>query len=134
MHKTQTARLHYHQLWLVIGLSIVCLIIYLSLTTQGMPAMGKLLNDKISHALGYFGLMLWFTQIFNNNKTRLVIACLFILMGVTLEFIQGYGGVRVYEVADMAANATGVILGWFAAAAGMDQLLRRLEHSVLRKP
>lgn len=134
MYKTQSSRLHYHQFWLVIGLSIVCLVIYLSLTTSGVPSLGGLLNDKVSHALGYFGLMLWFTQLFSKNTTRLVLACLFIAMGVTLEFLQAYGGVRVYEVADMVANTTGVILGWLAAVAGLDRVLQWIECSLLHKP
>jgi len=134
MHKTQSEKLHYHQLWLVIGLSIVCLVIYLSLTTSGVPSMGGLLNDKVSHALGYFGLMLWFTQLFRKNTTRTVLACLFVAMGITLEFLQAYGGVRVYEIADMVANITGVILGWFAAALGLDRILQWLEHNWLHKP
>jgi len=133
MSRLPASRLRFHHFWLVIGLSIVCLIIYLSLTTSGVPGLGGLLNDKVSHGLGYFGLMLWFAQIFMVNKIRFFIALAFIAMGVVLEFLQGYGGVRVYEVADMAANTTGVVLGWIAAIMGLDHILARVEQKLLKK-
>ena len=36
-------------------------------------------------------------------------------MGVGLEFVQGALGHRSFELADMAANALGVLAGWGAA-------------------
>ena len=122
MSSSRKHRLYYHQLWFVIGCSIVCLIIYLSLTTSGAMVVTSLLNDKVGHTLGYFGTMLWFMQLYKANTIRLALAVIFICMGIALEYIQGMGGVRIFEVADMAANMTGVVLGWFAAA--LDPIIR----------
>ncbi|MBK8019774.1 MAG: hypothetical protein IPK20_25850 [Betaproteobacteria bacterium] len=40
---------------------------------------------------------------------------LLVAMGIVLEFAQGLTGYRFMSLADMAANAAGVALGWFAA-------------------
>jgi VanZ family protein len=133
MPSKQTARLFYHQIWVVVGWTMVCLTIYMSLTTSGAVVVGSLLHDKVSHTLGYFCLMLWFMQLYRTNGIRLLFAILLVAMGVALEYLQGLGGVRVFEVADMAANTTGVMLGWLAAALGMDRLLAWFEGRVLKK-
>jgi len=33
-------------------------------------------------------------------------------MGISLEFLQDWGGVRHFEVNDMIANSSGVLLAW----------------------
>ena len=43
-----------------------------------------------------------------------------IALGIALEFAQGATGYRSFEVADMAANSLGVLLGW-----GISATLRR---------
>lgn len=127
---SRASRLHYHQLWLVIGISIIIGIIYFSLTSSGLPSIGSTINDKFLHAIGYFTLMLWFSQLYKKRYQRIVLMMSFILMGVGLEFLQGYGGVRQYEVADMFANTIGVLTGWLAAVGGLDGLLAWLEARV----
>jgi len=133
MSSKRTARLYYHQLWVVVGWTMICLTIYMSLTASGAVVVGSLLNDKVSHTLGYCCLMLWFTQIYKANGKRLLIALLFVAMGVVLEYLQGLGGVRMFEVADMAANTAGVFLGWLLASLGMDHILSWFEGRVLKK-
>ncbi len=124
----ETSRLRYHQLWLVIGISIIIGIIYFSLTSSGIPAVGKNINDKVLHTLGYFVLMLWFCQIYFRRLHRLILMTVFIFMGIGLEFLQGYGGVRHYEIADMFANSAGVLIGWLAATKGLDGMLAWFEN------
>ena len=127
---SETSQLRYRQLWLVIGISIIIGIIYLSLTSRGIPVIGNNVNDKLLHTLGYFGLMLWFCQIYNGRIQRFVLMVVFILMGVSLEFLQDYGGVRHFEIADMVANSVGVILGLLAAVKGLDGILAWFENLV----
>lgn len=127
MSVNESQRLKYHQFWVFIGWSLVCLIIYMSLATSGMPDIAIKINDKFGHTFGYFVLMLWFLQLYRKTYTRWFIALLIVALGVSLEFIQGLGAVRVFEVADMVANTSGVILGWLASLVGLDKMLAWLE-------
>lgn len=133
MSRHPSSQLHFHQLWLVIGWTIVLLVIYLSLNQGGIQLSGGILNDKIGHALGYFSLMLWFSQIYKSRGRRIFLAIAFIALGITLEFLQKMGGVRIFEIADMVANTTGILLGWLAAYLGLDRLLSWFEIRVLVK-
>ena len=58
--------------------------------------------------------MFWFAFLYRCTPTRLGYAIGFIAMGVAIEFIQPLTG-RNFELADMAADALGVALGWAAA-------------------
>jgi len=80
-------------------------------------------SDKLEHFAAYGLLMFLFCQIYHRTRTRLVYAAGFISMGIALEFLQRMTGYRTFEVLDMAANATGVVLGW--GAAGVLAALRR---------
>jgi VanZ family protein len=114
------------RLWLVIGWTLVLLIIYLSLT----PAPIELpleKGDKLSHALAYLAVMSWFANLYVTLAQRTGFALGFILLGITLEFIQRWTGYRSFEVTDMAASATGVILGWVLAPPRLPNYLQFVE-------
>jgi glycopeptide antibiotics resistance protein len=81
-------------------------------------------GDKLGHFAAYGLLMFVFCQIYDQPRTRLVYAAGFIAMGVALEFAQGMTDYRTFDVFDMLANATGVVLGWAVA-----RLLAALRHS-----
>jgi len=100
--------------WLTLGWGLVAAIIWLSLTPSP-PKVDFEQSDKVGHFLAYGTLMFWFSQLYVARKTRLAYAAGFAAMGVALEFIQGWTGYRDFEVYDMVANGTGVVLGWTAA-------------------
>jgi VanZ family protein len=100
-------------LLLTLGWAVVALIIYLSLTPHP-PSINVEQGDKLGHALAYATAMFWFAQLYVRSAVRLRYAIGFILLGVALEFIQAHVG-RDFEVADMAADAVGVALGWAGA-------------------
>lgn len=62
--------------------------------------------------------MFWFALLYRPTPTRLWYAIGFIAMGIAIEFIQPYTG-RNFELADMAADALGVLLGWAVAVAAL---------------
>ena len=107
------------------------MVIYFSLNNTGMPVVSSFLHDKLSHILGYAGLMLWFVQLYKGRGMRSLIAVLLICLGMVLEYLQGIGGVRMFEVGDMLANASGVVVGWLVAVAGMDRVLAWFEGRFL---
>ena len=81
-------------------------------------------GDKVGHLLAYGILMGWFCLLYRGLPARVSYAIGFAAMGVALEFAQGAVGYRLYDTADMAANALGVLLGW-AIAAAAPTILRR---------
>lgn len=96
------------------GWLLAAAIVWVSLTPAA-PEVDFQAGDKLGHLLGYGVLMFWFAQLYAARPARLAYAALFVLMGVTLEFIQGQLGYRTYDLIDMFANAAGVLLGWAAA-------------------
>lgn len=105
--------LHYHKLWLSVGWGLVVLVIYLSLTPHPpQPGIELPFSDKIGHTLAYFTLMSWFAQLYPMPQQRFLIAISCLLLGGSLEILQGMGGTRVADWWDFLANATGVLLGW----------------------
>ena len=77
-------------------------------------------GDKLGHMAAYSLLTFWFCWLYPAWKTRIAYAAGWIAMGVALEFAQGATGYRSFELADMAANSLGVLLGW-----GISATLRR---------
>ena len=77
-------------------------------------------GDKLGHMAAYCLLTFWFCWLYPAWKTRSAYAAGWIAMGVALEFAQGATGYRSFELADMAANSLGVLLGW-----GISATLRR---------
>ena len=98
---------------LALGWAWAAAIVLFSLA-PGLPATGVEGGDKLAHFLAYAALAYWFSQ-FYFHSSRLAYALGFIAMGVGLEFAQGALGYRSFELADMAANALGVLAGWGAA-------------------
>jgi len=119
-------------LWLLIGYLMVAFVIYSSLTTSPLTPSFKF-SDKFMHIVGYFGLMGWFIQIYQQKKTRILLAVIFICMGVLMEFLQDLGGVRYFEVNDMLANATGVLLAWALVKTPLSETLFFVEKKLLKQ-
>ncbi|MGH8720461.1 MAG: VanZ family protein [Burkholderiales bacterium] len=89
-------------------------IVWLSLAPE-VPDPGVEHGDKLAHFLAYAALMFWFCYLYRDTRVRIGYALLWIAMGVALEFAQGSTGYRSLELADMAANALGVLAGAAAA-------------------
>ena len=94
-------------------------IVFLSLTPKP-PDPGFAYSDKLGHLLAYALLMGWFCWLYRKRYTRLAFAIGWVALGIGLEFAQGLTPTRSFEVADMAANSLGVLLGW-----GISATLRR---------
>ena len=115
-------------LWLTIGYALVVLIVFLSLTSSPVDMeMGFPYEDKVFHALAYFTLMAWFSQIYHDKFQRNMIAVVFVFMGVMLEYLQGFDASRYFEFSDMIANSIGVALGFSIALTGAKNILLRIE-------
>lgn len=117
--------LRYFKIWLALGLGLVVAVVVVSLvpinTSLDVPE-----GDKIGHVIAYLSLSLWFGQLFTRGR-HVGVGIGLILLGVALEFFQGETGYRTFDVKDMAANATGVLLGIVLASTRLSQVLAYIE-------
>jgi len=110
---------------LLIGWGMILTVIVLSLIPVEVDLSEG--RDKWSHLLAYGGLMFWFGMLFTGAIRQLQIALAFVAMGVALEFLQRETGYRSFDVADMAANAAGVLLGWGLVRTPLGQVFSALK-------
>ena len=110
----QPATLKLRPLWVALGWLLVLFVIYVSITPDPVQ-LPVAEGDKFGHVLAYATLMSWFANLYELPARRVQFAIGFIALGVALEFVQRWSGYRSFEVADMAAGATGVALGWLVA-------------------
>ena len=100
--------LHHARLWQGLGWALVAIVVWLSLDPSPPAPPDFLAWDKAQHALAYGTLAWWFRQSFAPHWRW----PLFLVgLGIGLEFLQGLGGVRMFDVDDMLANTVGVGLG-----------------------
>lgn len=125
-------QLRYARLWFWVGILLTASIILLSLINPPDQVKSILLNDKLAHTFAYVVLMGWFVQIFQHRAARIVCGCLFVTMGVGIEFVQGMTPHRQFDVLDMVANTSGVLLAWILAYTWMGSILVWFERTLLR--
>ena len=118
-------------LWLTIGYALVAMVVFLSLTSSPVDMeLSFPYEDKFFHALAYFTLMAWFSQIYHDRFQRNMIAVVFVFMGITLEYLQSFDPNRYSEFGDMVANSMGVALGFFIALSSAKNILVRVEKII----
>ncbi|MDH3320315.1 MAG: VanZ family protein [Betaproteobacteria bacterium] len=99
---------------LALGWLYVAVIVWLSLTPSP-PHVDIEGSDKLEHFLAYGVLMFWFGVLYRSARARIGWALFCVALGVALEFAQRATGYRSFELADMAADALGVLAGALAA-------------------
>jgi hypothetical protein len=131
VYSQSNTNLHFFPFWLTLGIALVAVVIYLSLTAKPPMVVSFALNDKIGHFLAYAVLMGWFGQVFPGRWHLVLFAIGFAVMGVSLEFLQGMGRHRQFEYADMAANTIGVVLGLLLTTTVLKGFLHWFEERVV---
>ncbi len=124
--------LNYKWLWLSIGCGLVLFVVYETLTTSPV-SIDVPMADKYMHTVGYFILMGWFVQIYQQNKAKLFLGIFFISMGISLEFLQEWGGVRYFEVFDMLANGLGVVIAWALSYTRFSEILYHIDGIIFSR-
>ena len=97
----------------LLGWALVATIVWGSLTPSP-PSINIEQSDKLGHAFFYAATMFWFAQLYLRAAVRVRYALGLVALGIALEFVQDWVG-RDFELADMAADAVGIALGWAAA-------------------
>ncbi len=126
------SHLRYRRLWFAVGVLMVLAVLALSIMSLPAPVEKLMVQDKLLHTIAYAGLMGWFSQIFRHDLTRLILVVGLICMGIGVEFIQGSTAHRNFDVLDMVANTSGVVLAWALAYTWVGNVLPWLEGSVSR--
>jgi len=118
--------------WYSLGWLLLSVILYLSLTPHPPQPLNFNGVDKLEHITAYTVLMLWFCQLQLSYRQRLRNAILFIFLGIGVEILQGVGGVRQFEYADMVANSCGVLLGWLLSVCISNSALRAVDSKLAK--
>ncbi len=128
---TVIGHLRLKRLWLGIGALLIGGVAAASVVAVPTPVQAFMLDDKLTHLVVYAGLMGWFAQIFRHDLTRLLFAALFTGMGVAMEFLQAMTPSRQFDILDMVANTSGVVLAWALAYTWVGNLLVKFESRFL---
>lgn len=105
------------RLWIAAIVVLVALIVVTSLSPQPMVP-SESMSDKTAHFLAYFSLALLGSGIAAPASLwRAMLKCF--LLGATLELAQALlTDNRVADLADLAANAAGILAAWLIAGQG----------------
>jgi VanZ family protein len=102
------------RLWRAIGVLLVLFVVWQSLAPHPIEIPVEH-GDKFGHVAAYTTLMFWFAQLETRYHTRLLYAIGFVALGIALEFAQGLTDYRTFEIADMGADAVGVVFAWIVS-------------------
>lgn len=125
-------RFRYFLLWRLAGWGLVSTVLYFSLVSGPPEVLDFASSDKLEHLFAYSVLMGWFAQLYVLRVRQIFIAVALCLMGISVEFIQGWGGHRFFDVGDMVANSLGVLLGWWLSIRWQAGSLLRVDHILSR--
>lgn len=101
--------LRFAWLWGAAGWLLLAAVIVGSLLPAPLLArVGVGVSDKIIHASMYGFLMLWFAGLY-ARRSQLRIAGVLFAVGVAIEIAQSLTTTRAFELADIAANGSGIL-------------------------
>ncbi|RLA10584.1 MAG: VanZ family protein [Gammaproteobacteria bacterium] len=99
------------RLWWVLGwMQVVILLIATLWPAIDLP--GPEGSDKVVHLASFGWLMIWFAQVVDQRRWRLVL--LLIAYGALIEVLQSLSGYRHGDWWDLLADSTGVLVAWGA--------------------
>ena len=100
---------------LVIGLCIASLI--------NLSGVQIRVSDKTLHFVAYWGVCLWWLQVFKGRWVGLIITLCAICLGIGLEIAQSFHPMRHMDYRDAIANSIGAGLGYLCAVLGLNRAL-----------
>ena len=68
----------------------------------------SLINDKVAHAVIFFGLSVLIDLAYRNYKFLFMLALVLLGYGLIVELLQGFSGYRAFSVFDLIADAVGI--------------------------
>lgn len=123
--------LRFPWVWWALGWLLVAVVCVASLLPAAwVPTFS--IQDKVLHASAYFLLMLWFSGLYSRER-HWIIALLLFTLGLMLDIAQAPEATRNFDLADVAANAGGIlgalVLSWFI----FEGWCRRIERLIFSR-
>ena len=109
---------------LIVGLCVTSLINLSHINFQ--------VSDKTLHFVAYWGVSIWWLQIFRGRWVGLIIVAAAISLGVGLEIAQSFHPMRHMDYRDAIANSIGAGLGYLCAVLGLRNALLWFETLFLK--
>lgn len=125
--------LQYKRVWLALGVLMLSVVFAVSINTLPSILVAIMMHDKIAHTLAYAMLMVWFSQIFRHEVTRMLIVIGLSLFGLGMELIQGLVPGRQLDFADMVANTIGITCAWALAHTWVGNVFVMAEQVYVRR-
>ncbi len=123
--------LHYQRYWQTIGWLALATVTAMTLIPSPPTVTIIHLSDKALHFLAYGALSFWFYQTFRIHPA--LIAAGLAGWGILLEFLQGMGTARQFEIADMIANGCGVLFGLLSALTPLKNIIPWCDRQLHRR-
>ena len=123
----EEGELRYKNIWRSLAYLIILVIIVLSLIPDPDKITPFSASDKLMHTLAYAVSMLWFGFCFKREKLYAIGSGL-ILLGITLEIVQGQTGYRTMSFYDIVANCAGVLIGLVLSFSRLSKSLQYIEQ------
>ena len=127
-YSSQMETLRYHRFWLFLGFLLVLGTLITSLMPLKMESHGMPHQDKLMHITGYGMLTLWFLQIVRNQSALILIPLAMVMLGISVEILQGLTHYRYPDRMDALANGLGCLGAALLALTPVRDALLKLER------
>jgi len=124
--------LQYKRVWIALGVLLLSLVFAFSMNTMPSVLEAIMMHDKLVHAFAYAALMMWFSQIFQHNVTRMLLVIGLLLFGIGMELAQGQVPGRTLDYADMVANTLGITCSWALSYTWVGNIFAKAEEFYAR--
>lgn len=122
--------LKYPWFWAAVGWLLVGGVVVGSLVPGPSLRGVDFVGDKWLHAASYGLLMLWFGGLYPRRRHAVIALGLF-AFGCVLDALQGVTETRSFDLRDIAANGSGILIGLVLTATLLEGWCQRLERRVL---
>lgn len=109
---------------------MVLIVISMSLHPNPPDTRAVFMGDKLLHGLTYIFLMIWFCQLYKSSSYKYV-GLYLLLLGVLIEIAQWGTGYRFFELADVVANSSGILIGWMLVKIWFANLFKSIEGTMI---
>jgi hypothetical protein len=92
---------------------------------EHMPTIS--VSDKLLHGGAYLLLMVWFGGLYRRGR-HIWIAAALMMLGFSLDSLQGVVTSRNFDLFDIGANGGGILLGWLLSATLLEGWCHRIER------
>ena len=114
--------------WTVLGWVLVIAVVVGSLVPAGLlRPLTVAFGDKVLHAGSYCLLMLWFGGLYRRNRHPWIGVAL-LALGTGLDLLQLDTATRRFELADIAADGVGILVGLALSMTLLEGWCQRLER------